>query len=320
MTKFVYFLNGNAYEDCIINSIKDTVNAYYFKPFQNKFVKRLYMIHNSRPLNNKKELPLKTVWFKRALKGMRISREDIVYFLLYESFHLSYSRKFLLYLKSSFPKCKLCFMYLNPVTDLISGKVQKVTDCLDAVITFNEKDAKKYNLSFAPLQPYKLPICIDKNIPESDVFFIGADKGRLPKLLSIYEKLSSEGIKCDFHIVGVSEDQQKYSDQIRYNQKILYSEVLARVYASKCILEVLQKDEDYLSIRTFEAIQYHKKLLTESRSVKKYGFYDPEVIQVFDNPEHIDTRFITKTVADMKYRNKGVGDAEVFHSFLVDNI
>lgn len=320
MIKFVYFLYGSAYEDCIINAVKENPNAFYFNPFKNGIVKKLHMIHNARPLNEKKELPLKTVWFKRAIRGMNIEKEDIIYFLLYESFHLSYSRNFLLYLREKFPKCKLCFMYLNPVTDLISGKLRKVSGYLDTVITFNKKDAEQYGLLFAPLQPYRLPICKDNSIPRSDVFFIGADKGRLPKLLAIYERLISEGLKCDFHIVGVSEDQQKYSDDIVYNQKIPYSEVLARVDASKCVLEVLQKNEDYLSIRTFEALQYHRKLLTESKSILQYEFYDPKVIQVFDEPELINTDFIKISVDEEKYSVNYPGDVEVFHRFLRENI
>lgn len=320
MDKFVYLLYGNAYEGCIRNALRDVANAYTFVPFKNEFVRKAHIIHNCRPLNSLVELPLKQPWFNRALRGMELYREDKIYFLLYESFHLSYSRHFLQYLKIRFPNCKLCFMFLNPVIDLIWEKIQKEADLLDAIITFNQKDAEKYNIVFSEDQPYKLPIYEDPEIPESDVFFIGADKGRLPKLITIYEKLKSAGLRCDFHIVGVDEDQKKYSDDIVYNQKISYTEVLARVNATKCVLEVLQNNENYLSIRTSEALQYHRKLLTESTIVKKYDFYNPDIIQVFDKAENIDTEFVKKEVEKSLFEKELPGQAKTFHRFLEENI
>ena len=231
MEKFVYLSYGNAYEACINNAIEGDPQAYAFMPFRSEFIKRLHILHNARPLNKKKELPFKTVWFKRALKGVELQREDNVY-----------SREFLQYLRRNYPKAKICFVYLNPVTKLAYEKVQKISDCLNAVITFSEKDADRYNLFLCQNQPYKVPIYKDESIPKSDVFFIGADKGRLEKLIAIYERLRGAGLKCDFHIVGVPEEKQKYSDDIVYNKRIPYSEVLARVYATQCVLEVLQNN------------------------------------------------------------------------------
>lgn len=320
MDKFVYLLYGAAYEDCIRNAVKDVANAYTFVPFKSEFIRKAHMLHNCRPLNSLVELPLKKPWFDRALRGMDLDREDRIYFLLYESFHLSYSRRFLCFLKEQYPNSKLCFMFLNPVIDLIWGKLQKEADLLDVMITFNKKDAEKYNIIFCEDQPYKLPIYEDPEIPESDVFFIGADKGRLSKLLAIYEKMKIAGLRCDFHIVGVSEENQKYSDDIVYNRKIPYTEVLARVNATKCVLEVLQNNENYLSIRTSEALQYHRKLLTESSIVKKYDFYNPDIIQVFSNPDDIDTEFVHKEVDKELFEKSIPGDAKTFHRFLAEKI
>ncbi len=320
MDKFVYFLYGNAYEGCIRNALEKIPEAYTFEPFQSELARKIHILHNCRPLNQFGELPLKGGWFKRALRGMDLQREDRIYFLLYESFHLSYSRHFIRFLKKEYPNCKICFMFLNPVIELIWNKIQKEKDLLDAIITFNKKDAEEYHFLFCEKQPYKLPICIDPNIPKSDVFFIGADKGRLSKLLAIYEKLSDSGLRCDFHIVGVPKEKQKYADNIVYNHKILYTEVLSRVYATKCVLEVLQNNENYTSIRTLEAIQYHRKLLTESSSVKRFLFYDPEIIQVFNTPESINVEFVTKPVEDTLFEKDIPGDANEFHRYLMNNI
>ena len=320
MKKFVYFEYGNAYEAYINNAAQLVPEAYTFIPFRNKWIMKMQILHNAWPLNNKKELPLKKIWFKRALKGMDLSGDDEIYFLLYLSFHLSYSRRFLLYLKEKFPKSKRCFMYLNPVTDLIEGKIRKNEDCYEAIITFNEKDALTHGLLLCEHQPYRLPIYKSENLATSDVFFIGSDKGRLPKLISIYEKLSMAGLKCDFYIIGVPEDKQLYKDAIAYNKKISYEEVLQHVYATKCVLEVLQGNETYISIRTLEALQYHKKLLTENKKIKSYNFYDPQLIQVFSESGDIDISFIKKDIGDIKSSTDIPGRAEEFHQFLIENV
>lgn len=320
MKKFVYFSYGDAYEAYINNAIMDEPNAFAFIPFRWGLFKKLQILHNSRPLNTICELPFKNIWFKRALKGMTLNETDEIYFLLYESFHLSYSKQFLQYLKYKFPLSKLCFMYLNPVTDLIKEKIEKTGNNYDAIITFNEKDAKKYNLLFCRNQPYRLPIIKDDKLPKTDVFFIGSDKGRLPKLLAIYEKLVGAGLKCDFHIVGVPEENQLYKDGIIYNKPIPYEEVLAHVWATKCVLEILQGNEDYTSIRTFEAIQYRRKLLTESKSIIYTDYYDPSIIQVFSDPEDIDLCFLKEPLTKEMFSGIESGSSDRFHEFLINNV
>ena len=198
--------------------------------------------------------------------------------------------------------------------------LRKNEDCYEAIITFNEKDALTHGLLLCEHQPYRLPIYKSENLATSDVFFIGSDKGRLPKLISIYEKLSMAGLKCDFYIIGVPEDKQLYKDAIAYNKKISYEEVLQHVYATKCVLEVLQGNETYISIRTLEALQYHKKLLTENKKIKSYNFYDPQLIQVFSESGDIDISFIKKDIGDIKSSTDIPGRAEEFHQFLIENV
>lgn len=63
--------------------------------------------------------------------------------------------------------------------------------------------------------PYRLPNIDQDDLDNSDVFFVGANKGRLRLLLSIYDKLSNAGLKCDFFICGVEK-------KIKYFEKGLY--------------------------------------------------------------------------------------------------
>ena len=121
-------------------------------------------------------------------------------------------------------------------------------------------------------------------------------------LLSIYDKLSNAGLKCDFFICGVEKKDQIFREGIVYNKRISYDEVLKHVKASKCVLEVLQNGNNYVSIRTNEAIQYNKKLLTTNSEIINTSFYNKELVQIFSG-DNIDTNFFVKEVASDVYNN-----------------
>jgi len=320
MSKFVFFNYGEGYQKCIVNALRDDGEAYSFENFKESKLKRAFSLHNAWPVNKKCELPFKRIWFKRVLKGINICEQDEVYFLLYESFHLTYSKVFLRYLKRKYPNSKLCFMFSNPADDYNKTKVKYIEEYLDAIITFNKKDADENNYLFCPIQPYKVPIYDGKMEEHSDLFFIGADKGRLDKLLLIYEHLSREGAKCDFYIVGVPNDKQKYSDKIHYNQRLTYEEVLKKVASTNCVLELLQNEENYISIRTVEAMQYHTKLLTSNNSVKSSSLYNENTIQVFDKVGCIQADFVKSKADENQYPDESFCALEPFKEYLVNNV
>lgn len=59
---------------------------------------------------------------------------------------------------------------------------------------------------------------------------------------------------------------------------------------SKVILDFLDSAHNGLSLRTFEALGYGKKLITNNPSIKYYDFYNPANIFVWDgeNPDGIE--------------------------------
>lgn len=320
MNKYVFFVYGEGYQKCIFNAIDYDEEIYRLDFFKSALFRKLFFLHNAWPINRRVELPFKRIWFNRILKGMNISKQDEVVFLLYESFHLTYSKEFLGYLKDNYPNSKLCFMFSNPVDRYNSNKLGCISSYLDAVISFNKKDAKENGFLFCPYQPFKVPLYERQTIGSSDLFFIGADKGRLDKLIEIFEYLSSKGIRCDFYVVGVPKDKQRYSNLIHYNQRLSYDEVLMKVASTRCVLEVLQNDEKYLSIRTIEAMQYHKKLLTSSNFIMMSSLYNENVIQVFNKVDSIDVDFILNEADDNQFPDDSVWSIQTFKEFINDNI
>ena len=304
MSKLFYFLEPTGYNRYIAAAAEGSNNASVFKGYIGVWEDRLLKWHNAWPLNKRFELPFKSYWFKRYSKEIP---NDVQYLLMAESFHLSYSRKFLYLLRNRFPQAKICYVFSNPATTYNLNKISYCGNLYDAVITFSKDDASKYKIYYCDVLPIRLPHPHKrfKNI-ESDVFFVGKNKGRLDKIYEIYDKLHSLGLKCKFYIVGVSDKEQRSTEEIIYNNPISYDEVLLHVQQSRCVLELLQEGCNYVSVKTAEALHYHKKLLTTNEYVEKSSIYDSRIIRVVRNIEDIDKSFVLTEVSDDIYDNVGL--------------
>ncbi len=89
-----------------------------------------------------------------------------------------------------------------------------------------------------------------------------------------------------------------------FNQYIQYDEVLKKVRACDCILEIVQDRQNGLTFRDYEAICYNKKLLTNNKAVLQMKEYNPEFIQYFQNIKDIDFSFVNKKI-DVDYHYSG---------------
>lgn len=313
MPKFAFLVNNDGYYKYTYEAAKEAGASVP----NIKKLSSLFKIHNAEPFNRYFELPLKFIWYRKVVDESKFNADDDIFFILYESFHMSYSRKIIKHYRKKYTNARFIYLFTNPVGEYNSNRLAKIIDLLDAVITFNEEDAIKYGYGFCESQPFSLPKQNNYE-PKTDIFFIGADKGRLPVILDVYHKLSSEGFICDFWITGVPEDKQEHSDVIHYNQKLTYEEVLQHDAQTRCILEVLQDGKSYSSIRTLEAIQYRKKVLTMSKSVTERWFFNPDIIQVFSNSTEIDTDFIRKPVDIIEYAKIDYGSFKFFEDYILN--
>lgn len=284
MTSFLFFSSRGGYYKYMVDAVLAEPNTKVFQPITNRIALCLYRLHFAWPMNKYIELPFKRIWFKRLLKGMDVNKDDSVYVIMNENSLLSYSQSFLTHLKKVYPGCKICFFFSNPVDSYILPKLSCVDSFYDAKITFFEEDALKYGLEYTELCPYKLPYIENVAEIKSDVFFVGRDKGRLDFLINLYENLTSKGLVCDFNIMGVKEVDMKYNDKIKYNRWMKYDEVLRHVNSTRCVLEVLQDMKNYVSIKTYESLQYHKKLITTNSTIEQRAYYNPKIIKIVSDP------------------------------------
>ncbi len=194
----------------------------------------------------------------------------------YVPFFLVYARVYEVWrdipqlLKLRFPRCKLALYY----GDLISKHAvlpEEVRQAgFDYVFSFDAKDAKRNGIFWLQEPLSNLPNVSNAENEKYDVMFVGEAKDRLDALISTYEKMKEEGLKCAFYIFRVSDKDMKYSDEIKYNRWLDYSDILEIDRYSHCLLEIMQGGDSYSpTTRYSEAKLLGKKLITNCPALRE---------------------------------------------------
>ena len=167
----------------------------------------------------------------------------------------------------------------------------------DMVISYDKGDARMYNYVYHPTFMSKIPL---EKVEEdhSDFCFVGLPKNRLDKIYDVYLYLSSLGYKCDFVISGLKGKEQRISGIKYIGHDMSYYDYLQHVVNSDCIVEIMQENAQGFTLRTWEALLYNKKLLTNNADVENTNFYNPSQIIVFDDIRKISTDSFHEVIFD----------------------
>lgn len=139
---------------------------------------------------------------------------------------------------------------------------------------------------------------------KQDVFFVGTfmrDRiNELAKLSEIFQKI---GLTTNINVIyGKQKHIEKYVNYpINFTKTgMSFEESINNIHSSNIILDFQNSFHKGLSFRTFEAIGYQKKLITNNQLVKNYDFYDPNNIFVLsrDNFQEIES-FIEKNYTQL---------------------
>lgn len=87
---------------------------------------------------------------------------------------------------------------------------------------------------------------------------------------------------------------------------------------TKCVLEVLQNNNYYCSLRTAEAYVYKKKLLTTNAEIINRSFYNKDIVRIIDNTEDLDIDFIQSDIKQEVYDGIDFWTIKTFKNFLKD--
>lgn len=258
---------------------------------QNHLLRCLCHVHVKPEFNASASIPFKNIWYKSVVEKWIDLGEDTC--VLFNAHYYSlFDEKFVNYLHD-LSKNVFIVIYLSDKFEFYESHYknfpssEQLKRTYDMVITYNVSDSDKYGFVLErPAFKY-----LDNSIKfeeelQSDVFFVGREKGRLNDIINIYEQCTSAGLSCSFYITEVPESDMKYRSHIHYNKPMSYSEVLRRSKSTKCIVNLVQDSGAGVSLRDYEAFGYQKFLLTNNYALSKTELYDPsQVIWIEDLPK-----------------------------------
>lgn len=178
-------------------------------------------------------------------------------------------------------KGRIIYWYWNPVCNCVSPKRINRTCC--ELWSFSQEDCEKYNMAYNTTYFFEQQNNTEKEI-DTDIFFVGIDKGRYEKLMTLKALADKVGLKTDFRIIRDNNSVKGGN----YSKRMDYSEVLNCVNRSRAIVEILQEGQTGLSLRTMEAIFMGKKLITNNTKIKNEKFYNKDVIFLIDDLSNED--------------------------------
>lgn len=264
------------------------VHRYAFE--SGKLLETLYHYHTAYSINEKINLPFKSIWFKRML-NQSFDNDLPICFIYLGGNMVRYDCGFVEYVKKVDPRNKVVMIHWDLISKKIKYDYNLIRNRVDLAITYDEAEARKYNIEYFEENVYSkiIPQGNDEDI-QWDVYFLGAAKDRLDKIMAVYHKLNDAGLKCKFLLSNVATEDQVVCDGIEYISGISYEENLEYVNKSKCILELIQGGSTNATRRAYEAIAYQRRLLTDCPSCKSED-YNSDQFQFFDNVEDIDIDF-----------------------------
>lgn len=154
-------------------------------------------------------------------------------------------------------KNRIIYWYWNPVCNCVSPDKLNKKDC--EIWSFSKDDCVRYGLRYNSTYYFMHPgDCADG--ADTDLFFVGADKGRYHRLMKMKSAAESVGLKTDFRIIKDKTSLKKDG----YTDRIPYSQVIECVKKAKAIVELLQEGQSGLSLRAMESLFFKKKLITDN--------------------------------------------------------
>lgn len=285
-----------AYKDINIGNTK--YKSGFFP--SNKFLRILFKIHFYKKINHIIRLPFKIYWNNYLFKDLD---KDVptLFIVLRSWFSVENNLKWINYIRSNFRNSKIVIFLQDIVStyqDYFAPTPIDIVDYkskVDLILSFDRGDADKYGLTYHKTVLSQIDIQ-DSQKPNSDVFFIGKDKGRLRLIRNLYTTLSKKGLKCLFMVSEVPIENRIPGDGIIYlDRQLPYTEILEYVKNTRCLLEILQSGAVGITYRTLESIVCNKKLITNNLSLKKEDIYSDRFISFFNNVEDIDIGFISNS-------------------------
>lgn len=282
------------YMDIMFEDLKNLQNVRYISdPMEyynySKDIKILHKLHHDGRLNHFFSLPFKSIWSKYYFHN-DFKDERPICFIFLMRWLIKGRGFFLEYLKHKYPNCKM-IVYFEDLVNTKPIDLQLINKYIDFAISYDENEAQKYGFLYYPTPYSKKAINTQNNI-SYDLYFCGGAKNRYSTIVDTYKYITSFNIKSSFEVFRLPKKETKYKGINYISQMIPYEDYLKKVMIANCILEIMQTNALGYTLRTWDAIAYNKKLLTNNPQILTAPFYKKEQFCYFSKVEDIDTNFI----------------------------
>lgn len=221
--------------------------------------------------NGRTGLAKRIAYIKAAISDYDQNCEQVIVFDDYD-FYIIYK---------IFGKKKALLWMWNKVTNSKVEQVKlKVSRFLGDVYSFDKDDCQKFGLKYNSQfysQGYRPQIGAAST--KQTLFFVGKDKGRYHTVEQIADYLDREHISYNFMIFpdnGVKYNRNDLLSTVYMN----YEDVCKAVCDSSAVLDLVQDGQGGLTLRAMEALFFDKKIVTNNKSYKDYGFYSSDKIYI----------------------------------------
>lgn len=159
----------------------------------------------------------------------------------------------------------------------------------DQFYVFDKSDLHQNVFQFYPITNFYFDDDQNENQNheiEYDLFFVGTlIERRMKNIKRLNKKCKKLGLKPFINLYCQNpKDKEAYDDQGYHfiHEHMSYEENIKNVKRSGILLDFLNTTHEGLSFRTFEALHYNKKLITNNPRVKDYDFYHPNNIFIWN--------------------------------------
>lgn len=289
MKKYIILGNGtgwcyNCWKSAIDNKRIRFINE--MMPTSKKGILKAICFNHNRfriPLLGIRTAPFLRIWYKDIERTLNIDVNSETFIIIYDWNFLTKDFAFLDYIRSKYENVKFIYLFSNIIKvtgATYYGILKDIKSKFDAVFAFDRRDAEKFNFEHNYLIYAANNSITSSESYSTDLFYVGRAKDRYKMLIEIFEKAQSEGLKCDFNIVGVPEKKQMHKGIINYSP-LPYKEVLNRIMSSRCLVDAIQGNSTAMTIKVCESVIFNKKLITTNENIKLEPFYNKDRILIY---------------------------------------
>ena len=186
-------------------------------------------------------------------------------------------------------------LFINYQWDAVSRfpAALKQIDLFDRFYVFDPNDLSHFPNKLYPATSFyfdHIPPTLSDSM-SGDIYFLGAHReDRKEQIIRFCQDAEQVGWKLNFQISYPNhpEAPKEYPvNNIRFHKGISYRQNIINAQNCQVLADFVISSHKGLSLRTFEAIGYQKKLITTNSEVLKYDFYHSNNIYVWDG-ENLD--------------------------------